>query len=112
MKAELQQLIALQNLDTSIRRLQAEIEAIPRRRAEIENEFDQRASEIRALETRRDDARHERVRLEKEVSEQRTRADGDVVSDTSPFPRIVRQRSRHRDRRVARGRPVARQISK
>jgi uncharacterized protein len=74
-KAELQQLVYLQNLDKSIRRLQTEIEAIPQRRAEIEKEFDQRASDIRALETRRDDARHERVRLEKEVSEQRLRAE-------------------------------------
>jgi uncharacterized protein len=74
-KAELQQLIALQNLDNSIRRLQAELEAIPRRRAEIEIEFDQRASEVRGLETRRDEARHERVRLEKEISEQRTRVE-------------------------------------
>jgi predicted nucleic acid-binding Zn-ribbon protein len=74
-KAELQQLIALQNLDTSIRRLQVQIEAIPLRRAEIEKEFDQRAFEIRAEETRRDDARHERARLEKEVAEQRARAE-------------------------------------
>jgi predicted nucleic acid-binding Zn-ribbon protein len=73
-KAELQQLIALQNLDTSIRRLQVQIEAIPLRRVEIEKEFDQRAFEIRAEETRRDDARHERVRLEKEVAEQRARS--------------------------------------
>lgn len=75
MKAELQQLIALQNLDASIRRLQVQIEAIPLRRAEIEGEFDQRAFEIRAEETRRDDARHERARLEKEVAEQKTRAE-------------------------------------
>ncbi len=75
MKAELQQLIALQNLDTSIRRLQVQIEAIPLRRAEIEGEFDQRAFEIRAEEIRRDDARHERARLEKEVAEQKARAE-------------------------------------
>jgi len=74
-KAELQQLIALQHLDNSIRRLQAQIEAIPLRRAEIETEFDQRASEIRAVEIRRDDARHERSRLEAEIAEQRTRAE-------------------------------------
>ena len=49
MKAELQQLVALQKLDTSIRKLQAELEATPQRRAEIEKEFDQRAFEIRAL---------------------------------------------------------------
>ena len=87
MKAELQQLIALQNLDASIRRLQVQIEATPLRRAEIEKGFDQRASEIRAVETRRDDARHERVRLEKEVAEQRSRAeraDRNLMSSKKP----------------------------
>lgn len=87
MKAELQQLIALQNLDASIRRLQAQIEATPLRRAEIEKEFDQRASEIKVEENRRDDARHERVRLEKEVSEQRAkaeRADRNLMSSKKP----------------------------
>ncbi len=75
MKAELEQLIALQNTDTSIRRLQSEIEAIPARRAEIEKEFDQRAFEIRALETKRDEAHTERTRLETEIAE--TRAKGE-----------------------------------
>ena len=75
MKAELQQLVALQKLDTSIRKLQAELEAIPQRRAEVEKEFDQRAFEIRALENARDEAKHTRARLEREVSEQRVRAD-------------------------------------
>jgi predicted nucleic acid-binding Zn-ribbon protein len=74
-KAELQQLVALQNLDTSIRKLQAGLEAIPQGRAEIEREFNQRAFEIRALENRQDEARHTRSRLEVEVSEQRTRAE-------------------------------------
>lgn len=75
MKAELEQLIALQNADTSIRRLQAEIEAIPQRRAEIEKEFDQRAFEIRELERQRDESRTERVRLETEIQEQRERVE-------------------------------------
>ena len=75
MKAELQQLIALQNLDTSIRKLETEQQAIPERRAEIEREFDQRAFEIRALESRRDEAKHTRARLENEVVEQRGRAE-------------------------------------
>jgi predicted nucleic acid-binding Zn-ribbon protein len=74
-KAELQQLVALQNLDTSIRKLQAELEAIPQRRAEIESEFDRRAFEVRALGTRRDEARHARTRLETEVGEQRVRVE-------------------------------------
>lgn len=75
MKAELAQLIALQKTDTNIRRLQADIESIPERRAEIEKEFDQRAFEIRGLEERRDAAFHERSRLEKEIFEQKQRAE-------------------------------------
>ena len=75
MKAELQKLIALQNLDTTIRKLEKDQEAIPQRRAEIEGEFDQRAFEIRALENRRDEAKHTRARLENEVVEQRGRAE-------------------------------------
>src|SRR5438128_4593376 len=74
-KAELSQLIALQNADTDIRRLQAEIESIPERRAEIEKEFERRAFEIRALEERRDAAFHERARLEKEIFDQKQRAE-------------------------------------
>jgi uncharacterized protein len=74
-KAELQKLIALQNLDTTIRKLEKDQEAIPQRRAEIEREFDQRAFEIRALESRRDEAKHTRARLENEVVEQRGRAE-------------------------------------
>ena len=75
MKAELQKLIALQNLDTTIRKLEKDQEAIPERRAEIEGEFDQRAFEIRALENRRDEAKHTRARLENEVVEQKGRAE-------------------------------------
>ena len=75
MKAELAQLIALQNADTDIRRLQAEIESIPERRVEIEKEFDRRAFEIRALEERRDAAFHERARLEREIFDQKQRAE-------------------------------------
>lgn len=75
MKAELQKLIALQNLDTTIRKLEKDQQATPERRAEIEKEFDQRAFEIRALENRRDEAKHTRARLENEVVEQRGRAE-------------------------------------
>jgi len=74
-KAELQKLIALQNLDTTIRKLEKDQQATPERRAEIEGEFDQRAFEIRALESRRDEAKHTRARLENEVVEQRGRVE-------------------------------------
>lgn len=75
MKAELQKLIALQNLDTTIRKLEKDQEATPERRAVIEAEFDQRAFEITALESRRDEAKHTRARLENEVVEQKGRAE-------------------------------------
>ncbi|HEY6804220.1 MAG TPA: C4-type zinc ribbon domain-containing protein [Pyrinomonadaceae bacterium] len=71
MKAELQKLIALQNLDTTIRKLEKDLESIPQRRAVIESEFDQRAFEIKALENRRDEAKHTRARLENDVVEQK-----------------------------------------
>lgn len=86
MKAELQQLIALQIADTSIRKLQAELESIPKRRAEVESEFDQRAFEFKALEQARDAARASRQQLDKELAEQRTRAekaDRDLMSSTN-----------------------------
>lgn len=74
-KAELTQLITLQNLDTNVRRLQTELEAIPQRRAEIENEFEQRASEFLALENKRNEAHSTRARLETELAETRTKAE-------------------------------------
>jgi uncharacterized protein len=86
LKAELEQLIALQDADTSIRRLQAELESTPRRRAEIENEFDQRAFEFKALEQARDAARDARAQLERDLAEQRARAEKaerDLMSSTN-----------------------------
>jgi len=86
-KAELAQLIALQNADTNIRTLQAEIESIPERRAQIEKEFDQRAFEIRALEERRENARLERARLEAEIFDQKQRverADRNLMAAKKP----------------------------
>ena len=87
MKAELQKLIALQHLDTTIRKLEKDQKATPERRAEIEKEFDQRAFEIRVLENRRDEAKHTRARLENEVMEQRgrvERAERNLMSSKKP----------------------------
>lgn len=75
MNLELEQLIALQKADLKLRNVQAELDAIPQRRAEIEKEFDQRAFEFRAVETRRDEARAIRARLEAEIAENRTRVE-------------------------------------
>lgn len=75
MKAELERLIALQNTDINIRRMQAQLNATPQKRADIEKEFEQRAFEFRALESKRDEARAARARLENELAEQRTLAE-------------------------------------
>jgi predicted nucleic acid-binding Zn-ribbon protein len=72
---ELSQLIALQKADLKLRSIKSELDAIPQRRAEIENEFDQRAFEVRAVETRRDDARAARVRLENEIAETKAKSE-------------------------------------
>jgi hypothetical protein len=74
-KAELAQLIELQRTDTCIRRLGAELEAIPERRAEIDKEFEQRAFEFVGAQTERDAAREKRARLETELAETRARAE-------------------------------------
>ena len=71
MKAEILQLVGLQKLDTNIRLLQVQLEAIPQRRAEIEKEFEQRAFEFRSIEARRDEARAGRARLEAELTQTR-----------------------------------------
>jgi predicted nucleic acid-binding Zn-ribbon protein len=74
-KAELSQLIALQNADTCIRKLKAELDAVPERRAEIEKEFDQRAFEFKGAEGERDAARDKRTQLEAELAETRQKAE-------------------------------------
>src|SRR3569832_1404944 len=70
LKAELEQLVALQNVDMGIRRLQSDLESIPRRRAEIESEFDQRAFEFKALQQPGEPAHETRRR----AFEEQTRA--------------------------------------
>lgn len=85
MKAELEKLIALQKTDTSIRKIQAELESLPQRRAEIESEFDQRAFEFKALESQRDEARAKRGQFDAELAETRThaeKAERDLMSST------------------------------
>ena len=97
MKAELEQLVALQNVDTGIRRLQSDLESIPRRRAEIESEFDQRAFEFRALQQTGETARETRAQLERELAEQRTRmekAERDLMASNNAkvYEAAIRER--------------------
>lgn len=104
MKAELIKLIALQKTDTSIRKLQADIEAIPQRRAEIENEFDQRAFEIRGLENERDTARADRAQLETNLAEARAnaeRADRNLMASTNEHEYTTALREADANRKLA-----------
>ncbi|MCA1631330.1 MAG: C4-type zinc ribbon domain-containing protein [Acidobacteria bacterium] len=71
----MKQLIALQNADTCIRKLKADLDAVPERRAEIDKEFDQRAFEFKTAEAQRDAARERRASLEAELAETRAKAE-------------------------------------
>ncbi|MEO6392158.1 MAG: C4-type zinc ribbon domain-containing protein [Pyrinomonadaceae bacterium] len=104
MKAELEKLIALQQTDTTIRKLLADIEAIPQRRAEIEQEFDQRAFEIRALENTRDTAKAERAQLEADLAEAKTnaeRADRNLMASTNEHEYTSALREADSNRKLA-----------
>ena len=97
MKAELEQLVALQNVDMGIRRLQSELESIPRRRAEIESEFDQRAFEFKALQLTGETARGARAGLDRELAEQRVRmekAERDLMASNNAkvYEAAIRER--------------------
>ena len=72
MKAELEKLIDLQKTDTNIRRLKRAIETADQRRAEIEQEFEQHASSIREIQSKRDTAQAERANLENQIAENKT----------------------------------------
>lgn len=97
MKAELEQLVALQNVDTGIRRLQSDLDSIPRRRAEIESEFDQRAFEFKALQQTGETARETRAALDRELAEQRIRmekAERDLMASNNAkvYEAAIRER--------------------
>jgi predicted nucleic acid-binding Zn-ribbon protein len=97
LKAELEQLVALQNVDMGIRRLKSDLESIPRRRAEIESEFDQRAFEFKALQQTGETARTTRAALDKELAEQRTRmekAERDLMASNNAkvYEAAIRER--------------------
>ena len=69
MIAELDKLIELQQTDTNLRRLKKQLETAQTRRAEIEQEFEQHASSIREIQSRRDSLHERRVDLERQIAE-------------------------------------------
>ena len=68
-KAELEKLVELQNTDTNIRRLKNAIKTIPERRAEVEEEYERHAFEIRELENTKAAAHAHHGELEKQIAE-------------------------------------------
>jgi predicted nucleic acid-binding Zn-ribbon protein len=70
-KAELEKLVELQNTDTNIRRLKEAIKTIPQRRAEVEEEYERHAFEIRELENTKAAAHAQHGELEKLIAEAR-----------------------------------------
>lgn len=66
MKTELERLIELQKTDTKIRKLKKAIDTAEERRAEIEQQFNERASSIRELQEKRKTAREEQAELDKQ----------------------------------------------
>ena len=73
MKAELDKLVALQKSDTEIKKLKNAIETVDQRRVAIEQEFEARAFEIRALEKKRETANSEKNRIDNEIAESNTK---------------------------------------
>jgi len=68
-KSELEKLIELQKTDTNIRKLKKAIDGAEKRRADIEQEFEQHASSIREIQATRDAAQTERASLEKQIGD-------------------------------------------
>lgn len=72
MNLELEKLIELQKTDTNLRRLKKAIETSDERRAELEQEFERHAFEIRDIQNQAESAKTERADLERQISEAKT----------------------------------------
>lgn len=69
MKSELEKLVELQITDTKIRKLKKSIETADVRRADIEQEFERHAFEIREIQGRSEEANTKRAGFEREIAE-------------------------------------------
>ena len=72
MRAELEKLIELQKTDTNIRRLKQLIASADKRRADIEQEFEQHAFSIREIQNRRESLNASRTDIENKIAENKT----------------------------------------
>jgi predicted nucleic acid-binding Zn-ribbon protein len=71
-KSELEKLVELQKTDTNIRKLKQAIDTADKRRADIEQEFERHAFEIRGVQNRAEEAKSDRNNLERQISEAKT----------------------------------------
>jgi predicted nucleic acid-binding Zn-ribbon protein len=71
-KSELEKLVELQKTDTKIRQLKKAIDTADKRRAEIEQEFERHAFEIRGIQNKSEAAKTERADLERKINEAKT----------------------------------------
>lgn len=69
MKSELEKLIELQKTDTNIRKLSKSIQTADQRRADIKQEFERHAFEIREIQNKSEAAKAERADLERQIAE-------------------------------------------
>ena len=72
MKSELGKLIELQIKDTNIRRLKKSIESADQRRADLGQEFEKQAGEIRVIQNQSETAKKEKLELEKQIEVNKT----------------------------------------
>lgn len=75
MIAALSQLVALQETDIEIKRCNEEVAALPKRRADIEQQFEASNREFLDLKQQFDDASAERRRLEEDLAAEQTKHD-------------------------------------
>ncbi len=73
MKSELEKLVELQITDTNIRRLKNAINSADKRRADIEQEFEQHASSIREIQNKAEAAKADKAKTENEIAEAKSK---------------------------------------
>lgn len=78
MKSELSKLVELQKTDTRIRGLKENIETAEERRAGLEQEFDQHASSIREIQSKKEDAQQQKKELETKIADAKLQLDGQI----------------------------------
>ena len=96
MKSELSKLVDLQKTDSRIRHLKQNIDSAEERRAGLEQEYEQHASSIREIQSRKEDAQKKRSELEIQITDTKTkleRANRNLATaqDTKQYEAAMRE---------------------